>query len=195
MRCAMFCASASTSAFGTANSALRRRADKRLSAHLRLDLALELEPEIRRDLRPELVDAAAGDAERLRERRVDRRNMRFGNDLRRQRELGVLSGDFLAVVVGGEREPERLGLAFGDARHRRLELGQHRRLADDDGEILRLPARELDAVDASGEIDDHAVALRGGAVDVLVACALLAQHVERLVDVLRARPRRPGARS
>ena len=55
------------------------------------------------------------------------------------------------------------------------------------GEILRLAARKLDAVDLAGEIDDHAVARRRGArVTLLVARALLAQHVDRLLDVLGA---------
>src|SRR5512137_1004867 len=55
-----------------------------------------------------------------------------------------------------------------------------------DREVLRLPARELDALDAPGEVDDHAVAGGRRAVDRLVADPLLAQRLDRAGDVLGA---------
>ena len=69
---AMFCASSSTSDFGIANSAFARSAPD-----LVLDVAsiLRLNSSFRfgGDLGLEVVEAAAGDAERLRELGVDRR--------------------------------------------------------------------------------------------------------------------------
>ena len=73
----MFCASSSTSDFGTASSAFCAQRGERLLLQRGLDLALQLELEVRLDLRAELVDAAARDAERLRELGVDRRQLRL----------------------------------------------------------------------------------------------------------------------
>ena len=65
----------------------------------------------------------------------------------------VLSRHFLAVIVRRERERERLGLARLHAGERRLEFRQHAAFAQRDREVLRLSARELDAVDGAGEVD------------------------------------------
>ncbi len=101
-------------------------------------------------------------------------------------EVGGLPGDFLAVIVGRKRERERLRLARLHPGHGRLELGQHPALAQHDREVLRLASRELDAVDAAREVDDCAVARLRRARDGLVARALLAEDVDRVVHVFRS---------
>ncbi len=124
-----------------------------------LELSLELELQVRLDLGAQVVEAAARDPEGLRERVVERGQHRRVHLLHVQRELGVLAGHLLAVIVGRERQRKRLLLSRHGSQHRRLELREHAAFAKLDREILRLPARELDAIDATGEVDDDPVAL------------------------------------
>ena len=64
------------------------------------------------------------------------------------------------------------------------------------GEVPRLAALELGAVDRAGEVDRHAVAVAAPRASTAIeARALLAQDLERLVDVRVARPRAAAARS
>ena len=184
MPCARFCTSISTSDFGSVSSAFCRSAANacsftfasilRLSSSFRLDVISASSSSTR----------AARDAERPHELRVDHRQRRPGDALHRQRELGDLAGDILAVIVGREGDREGPGLALAHPCDRALELGQHPALADDDREVARLAARKRDAVDPAAEVDDHPVAGGRGARHVVVARALASQHLDRPPDVL-----------
>jgi hypothetical protein len=148
-----------------------------------LHLALQLELEVGRDLLSQVLDLARRDAERLRERLVERRDARLGDLLHVERELRLAARDFLAVVVGREGERKRLLLARAHAHHGRLEFGQHAAFAERDRKVARLAAGKLDAVDGAREIDQHAIAGLRRARDGLERGALAAQRLERAVDV------------
>ena len=137
-----------------ATSAARTRPSARSAASacsltLRLDLALELEPQVGRDLGSRSSTLPLATPKASRELGVDL------GQLRRRRPTSPsasnsrrLPGDFLAVVVG--REGQRKRLASSPARtpvSAASNSGSIRPSPSMIGEVLRLPARELDAVD------------------------------------------------
>ena len=156
---------------------------ERLILDDRLDLALELELQVRLHFGAKRRHAAARDAERLRERFVERRHMRLGDFFGRQREVRDLAGDFLAVIIGWKRQREIARFAGRDARCCGLEIRQHAPFTDSDRKILRLSAWKRDTVDRAGEINDDTVAGLSCALHRHIPGSLLAQHVDLAIDI------------
>src|SRR5213075_1564781 len=122
------------------------------------------------------------DAELLREFGVELGQLRLLDLLYPQGERGLLSRDFLAVIVGGERELEGLRFARRHAARCGVEFGKHATVVDAEDEVLRASALERLAGDLALEIDVDAIALLRRALDNNEARALLAQDIDRLVD-------------
>ena len=134
IRCIIAVASMSTSDEGTAKSALARRPFSTCSltapSILRFSSSFRFCGSRRAGRR-----RCRGDAEAVRERLVERRQRRFADLLGGQHERRGAPGDFLAVVVGRERQRKRLAPARLHAGERGLELGQHPAFAERDGEV------------------------------------------------------------
>ena len=93
-------------------------------------------------------------------------------------EGGVLAGEVLGRVVVGERDLDLALVAGGDAVELLLEARDQPARAELDQVAARLAALERLAVDRSGEVDHHEVALPGGALDGLERGERLAQALE-----------------
>ncbi len=143
------------------------------------DLALEVGLHLIAHLR----GVAVPDAERTGEIRIDLRQLRLLDLLDGHGELHEIAGQVLGMVVVGKPDVEALLLARGDAFQGGLEVGQHHAAADEDRVVGRLAAIELRAVLAAGEVDDEAIAFRGGTACRRIGRALLAQHFDGLVDL------------
>ena len=151
-----------------------------------LDLALQtllhFALEVGFDLAAHLLDAAVADTEGLGESFIDLGQDRLAHFLDRHFEADLLAGEVLGEVVFREGHLEGLGFASLEAGHGLLEVGQHGALTEHERVIMRLAALEGLAVLLAEEVDGHLVASGGGAVDRLVAHALLAQDVQRAVE-------------
>ena len=86
------------------------------------------------------------------------------------------------MVISREADFHVLGFAFLHADDAGFEFRQHLALAQHEREVLTRTASESFAVDLAGKVDDHAVGIGSGALDTVEAGALLAQHVDGLVD-------------
>ena len=148
-----------------------------------LDAALDFTLQVGLDLFAHLGHVAVGNAQGLGELGVHLGQLGLFNLLDGHFELDGLAGQVLGVVLGREGHVEGLALAGLEAQHSGLEVLEHLAATDHEGEVGRLAAVELDAVLAAGEVHHHAVAVLGGTLDLGEGGALLAQHVEGLVDL------------
>jgi len=124
-----------------------------------------------------------GDTQLLGQFFVHFRQLCLGNALQGDVEDCGLTGNVLAMVVLGEVHGHADGFAFLQAFHAILEVSQHLALTDHEREVFGRTAFENHAVDASLEVDDHAIAFGGRTLNVVEAGTLLAQDVDGLVDL------------
>ena len=93
--------------------------------------------------------------------------------------------DVLALeVAAGQRAGEGGAVAGGHAAQRLVEAVEHAALADLVAHTGDLAALDDLAVLAGGQVDDHEVAVGGGALDLGEAAEALAQGLDLLLDVL-----------
>src|SRR5690606_24090285 len=145
-----------------------------------LDLALE----VGTNVGAQLFDIAFGLTQLLGELGVELGQDAFGHFTHGDRELGGLAGDFLAAVVLGEAERERLRVTRLQTGDGRFEFGEHATLTQHEGEVLGLAAFELFAIDAADEIKRDTIAFGGRTVFArLVGGALTTQDIDRTFDV------------
>ena len=99
------------------------------------------------------------------------------------------------MVVVRKRKRKSLRLTRTHAGERSLERGQHLALAQRDRKVARLTTLKFEPVDRAGEVDERPITFFRRTRDRLVAGALLAQNVDRAVDVGRSDlDHRPGDR-
>src|SRR5690606_21658326 len=145
-----------------------------------LDLALE----VGTNVGAQLFDIAFGLTQLLGELGIELGQDAFGHFTHGDRELGGLAGDFLAAVVLGEAERERLRVTRLQTGDGRFEFGEHATLTQHEGEVLGLAAFELFAIDAADEIKRDTIAFGGRTVFArLVGGALTTQDIDRTFDV------------
>ena len=97
-------------------------------------------------------------------------------------EHGGFAGHIFAVIIFREIHFHIFALACFQAQYAGFEFGQHLAVAQHKRVILRSAALKRCAVDFAFEIDNHAVAVLGFALNVVEAGALLAQDFDGFVD-------------
>ena len=108
--------------------------------------------------------------------------MRRLDALQRHLETDLLAGQFAHLIIGRESQIESAALTRLQAGDAVLEIRQHASFAQHDRVIGGLAALEHLAVEFPGEVDDDAIAAGGGALDPGESRALLAQHLDGLVQ-------------
>ena len=98
-------------------------------------------------------------------------------------EARLLAGNGLGAIVLRKLDLGRLFLARSGADQGHLEVREHLVGAEHDLDVLALAAFEGFLADRSGEIDDHAIAVRGAAVDRLPRALLLPEPLDHVVDI------------
>ncbi len=155
-----------------------------LLADVVLDLLLRFTLHVLTDVLDELLKTALGDVEHRRELLVEFRQNAFFDTMCLDREVRFLAREILGVIVLRELDLEGLFVAGLDAFQPFLEIGQHLPLAENNGNLGALPARECLAIEFAGEVDDHAIAILALAVDGPPCRLLHTQVGQHAVDVV-----------
>ena len=104
----------------------------------------------------------------------------------------VLPASARFLIIGREGRLDLALLTRLGAHQAFLEARDEIAAAEQDGRVLGRAAREGLAVDLADEVDDQTVAFLGRALLRLVAKIGGAEPVDRLVDIRRRSPLRPG---
>ena len=156
----MRCASCSTSDFGSANVGLLAQRAQRLLLDRRLDLALELELEVAATPRAARRRSPLAMPNALANSASSAGSCGSSTRLHRQRELALLCPRL--PCRGSRRGTSARNVLVSPAFMpvtAASNSGSMRPSPSTIAKVLRLAARELDAVDRAGEVDVHAIAV------------------------------------
>src|SRR5690606_27809795 len=128
-------------------------------------------------------DIAIGLAEFTREIGIDGRQHGFLDLDDGDLEAGGLAGELLRAVVLGKGHRAGAGFPRLHAAHGALEICPPATFAEDEGETFGRAALEGDVVDLADEVDRGLVAVSRRPLDFVPRDPLLAQDLDRLVDL------------
>ena len=157
-----------------------------LFANVGVDLLARLALHVLAHILAELLEATFSDVERGGKLVVERRQDLFRHLAHRDREIGLLAGQFLGRIVLRELDLDRLLLARLHTLQAFFEIGEHLAFAQHDRDLLARSALEFLAVDRPDEVDDDAIPVPGLAIDLVPRRTLTAQAEQHILEIVVA---------